>query len=205
MIERPRRFDGDETDAAIDRAVREIMSRDPAPGFRQRVLARLQREPGVPWTWGRIGLIATASAVVLLLAMWTRTPQPQPLHQPVPEPRRAELERPVAPPAPTPTPKLLPTMPPSGVKREPRAVARRVRTSASDRRVAAASIDPAEERLERIDAARPPDARLEANPRPPGDPLNIPLLQIRPLETGEIRVKPMTVGPIVIVPLLPPR
>jgi hypothetical protein len=203
MIERTRRFDGDETDAAIDRAVREMMRHDPAPGFRQRVLARLQREPRVAWTWERIGLIATASAVVLLVAMWTRTPQPQPLHQPVSEPRRAELERPVAPPAPT--PKLPPATLPAGVHREPRAVVRRAPTPASDRRVTAASIDPAEERLERIEATRPPDGRMEANPRPTGNPLNISPLQIRPLETGEIRVKPMTVGPIVIVPLLPPR
>ncbi len=192
MTDQPR-FDGDETDAAIDRAVRDIMSRDAAPGFRRRVVARLEREPGAVWTWGRFGLIATAAAVVLLLAVWTRTPPP--LQQPVSEPRRAELVRPVDEPAPTPT-RPAPTAAPSGVKREARAVAeRRTQTPTRDRRVAAASIEPAEERLE----------RGEANPRPPGDPLSIPPLQIRPLETGEIRVKSMTVGPLVVVPLLPPR
>jgi hypothetical protein len=205
MTERPRRFDGDGTDAAIDRAVREIMNRDAAPGFRRRVVARLEREPRIAWTWGQFGLIATAAAVVLLLAVWARTPQP--LQQPVSEPRRAELVRPVVEPAPTPTRPATTPAAPSDVKREARAVAeRRTQTPTSDRRVTAASIDPAEERLERGTAnPRVPDGRVETTRRPSGDPLSIPPLQIRPLETGEIRMKSMTVGPLVVVPLLPPR
>ena len=187
-----RRFEGDAADAAIDRAVREIMSTDAAPGFRHRVLARLEDRPRAAWAWGRLGLVAGAAAIVVFLAMWTRTERrpdvPAASKQPVVAEQRTEI------PAPAPrTPTATRT--PQADRRTPRAVARHS-PRPSERRVTAASIDAAEEALER---------GAPHNARPPGDALGIPPLQIRPLETPEIVVKPVTIGPIVVVPLLPPR
>jgi hypothetical protein len=63
----------DAADAAIDRAVREIMSAEPRPGFRRRVLDRLAQNRRTPWSVPRLGLAAAAAAaVVLALFMWTR-------------------------------------------------------------------------------------------------------------------------------------
>jgi hypothetical protein len=187
-----RRFDGDATDAAIDRAVREIMSTDAAPGFRHRVLARLEDRPRAAWAWGRLGLVASAAAIVVLLVMWTRT-EPRPdapaaTTQPMVAEQRTEVP---APPPSTPTA----TPAPQPDRRAPRAVVRRSSAS-SERRVTATSIDAAEEALER---GAPPNAR------PPGDDAGVPPLQIRALEVPEIVVKPVTIGPIVVVPLPPPR
>jgi hypothetical protein len=63
----------DAADAAIDRAVREIMSAEPRPGFRRRVLDRLAENRRPAWSVPRLGFgAAAAAAVVLALFMWTR-------------------------------------------------------------------------------------------------------------------------------------
>ena len=186
-----RRFDDDAADAAIDRAIREIMSTDVAPGFRQRVLARLDDHPRAAWAWGRLGLAAGAAAIVVVLAMWMRTHPttdvPAPITQPAVAEQRADRPPPSSAPSATPAP---PTQRP-----QPRAVARRSSPPPSERRVTAASIAAAEEALER---GAPPSAR-------PSDGADVAPLEIRSLEVPEIVVKPMTIGPIVLVPLPPPR
>jgi hypothetical protein len=200
-----RGLDADAADAAIDRAVRELMNGEPKPGFRERVLARLDDESRTHWlgstlAWPRLGFAAIAVAIVFALALWMRpfdrtaepelaNVRPQVVEQPAapPTPERAV-------PAPAPVPRIADRQPsPDVVKPRPGATAERALSTTTDRRVAAASIKPAEEALERTATSAPID---------PG---SIPPLNVRPLETPEIIVRPLAVGPLMIVPLLPPR
>ena len=74
----------DPADAAIDRAIRDIMSAEPRPGFKNRVLMRLAQEPPAPlWTRPRLGLAAAAVALALMLAIWMRPSEPVPAPTPV--------------------------------------------------------------------------------------------------------------------------
>jgi hypothetical protein len=69
------RGDGDRiADVAIDRAVREIMSAEAGPAFRQRVMTRILSEPAAPArAWLPHLTIAAAALVVLILAFaWPR-------------------------------------------------------------------------------------------------------------------------------------
>lgn len=59
-------------DRAIDRAVREIMSAEPGPGFRYRVMRRLSGPEPVRWSWTRRGMAAAAVALLLAVAVWIR-------------------------------------------------------------------------------------------------------------------------------------
>jgi cytoskeletal protein RodZ len=69
-------------DVAIDRAVREIMSADPGPAFRQRVMARIGADSAAarrPWL---SQLVVAAAVVVLAFAaiLWMRrAPAPAPV------------------------------------------------------------------------------------------------------------------------------
>ena len=83
MSETPLDRDRDRiADVAIDRAVREIMSADPGPAFRQRVLARIVADSGAarrPWL---PQLVVAAAVVVLAFAaiLWMRrAPAPAPV------------------------------------------------------------------------------------------------------------------------------
>ena len=72
MSDFPRRLASEaRIDHAIDRAVRDMMHVDPRPGFRGRVLARLDPEPvrrSVPALW-RFAVLAGAVAVLVLAVM----------------------------------------------------------------------------------------------------------------------------------------
>ena len=194
-----RRFDGDAADAAIDRAVREIMSTDTAPRFRQRVLARLEDRSGDVWAWGRLGFVASAAAMVVVLAIWMRTER-RPEAPVATKPPAVAAQRPEQPTPPTSAstpPSASPATTAAGpARRAPGAVARRSAPAPTERRVTAASVAAVEEALER---------GATTNARPADDATVVPPLQIRPLEVPEIMVKPVTIGPIVVVPLLPPR
>jgi hypothetical protein len=189
MSEHPLRpFAGDAADAVIDRAVREIMSSEPRPGFRQRVLARLGDEPRTAWSWTRLGFAAGAVAMVVMLAFWAR---PEPTITP---PVTAPPQRAAQPPGPIESAGTIPPpIPPT--RRERRELVRTAPPAAADRRVTAASVNPVEEAAE----VNAPTAR------PAIDPMTIAPLQVRPLETPEIIVRPVAVGPLMIVPVLPPR
>lgn len=65
-------------DAAIDRAVREIMDVDPDAAFRARVLARLERGPAgwSAWASGRMAMAGIGVALVLIAGVLLRTPAP---------------------------------------------------------------------------------------------------------------------------------
>jgi hypothetical protein len=58
----------DAADRVIDRAVREIMGAEPRPGFRRRVLARLDEEPRPLWTWTRVA-VAGVGALAIIMAL----------------------------------------------------------------------------------------------------------------------------------------
>ena len=159
MTEQPSRpFAGEAAiaaDAAIDRAVREIMSAEPRPGLRQRVLARLDEEPRTDmWSWARLGLVAGAAAIVLL-AIWARTdrtvapagtaPQQaasQPQAGPAKPPPQRRRSR-----APQPPWRRMRRAGRSSSRSGPRIV-RNAPAAPTDRRVSAASVNPAEETQE---------------------------------------------------------
>ena len=67
-------------DRAIDRAVRDMMHADPRPGFRRRVLARLERESTRASMFSPLAIATTALAVLVLavvVARWSiHTPTP---------------------------------------------------------------------------------------------------------------------------------
>ena len=201
MTERHLRgLDSDAADAAIDRAVRELMNGEPAPGFRQRVFARLDDNSRAHWpgsttlTWPRLGFVAIAAAIVLALALWMRpidrTAEPKLANAPAPA---AEQPAALAPP---PVPRIADRQPsPDVAKPRTATTAKRALARATDRRISAANVSTAEEALE----------RTATKDRATMDPGSIAPLNVRPLETPEIIVRPLAIGPLMIVPLLPPR
>jgi hypothetical protein len=62
----------DAADRAIDRAVREIMSAEPRPGFRYRVFARLDERPRFASTWTRVALSAVGALAIILAIVVAR-------------------------------------------------------------------------------------------------------------------------------------
>ncbi len=71
------RRDDSHLDAAIDRAVRDLMSVEPRAGLRERVLAELTGEPARAAWWPRLALgsAAVAAAAVVLLMIVNRPPE----------------------------------------------------------------------------------------------------------------------------------
>jgi hypothetical protein len=73
MSDIPRRLASESRlDRAIDRAVRDMMHVDPHPGFRSRVLARLEPEPARFAMVMRLAIVAGALAVLVLGVMVIR-------------------------------------------------------------------------------------------------------------------------------------
>lgn len=78
-----RRQDTDAFDAAIDRAVRELMDVEPRADLRGRIIARIERprvlagrvfRPGVRWTWVLAPVAAAALVVIAVVLMRPATP-----------------------------------------------------------------------------------------------------------------------------------
>jgi hypothetical protein len=123
-----------EVDAAIDRAVREIMSVEPRPGFRRRVLERLTGAPPARRTWARVTVgMTAAAAATLIAALWFSTPErstapttptlarqqpaevaPGPPPSPKTEPKEPAVNKPIRPPRARPTPRTQVPQPPPG-------------------------------------------------------------------------------------------
>lgn len=51
---------------------------EPDPGFADRVVAHLAREPGDPFGWAVMRILPATLALALLLAWWTATNTPDP-------------------------------------------------------------------------------------------------------------------------------
>jgi hypothetical protein len=179
----------DAADAAIDRAVREIMSAEPRPGFRRRVLDRLAEDRRTPWSAPRLGLAAAAvAAVVLALFMWTRPADRTPGTTAGP----TEVASAV-PPAGT-RPDRAPDMAPPRRAGAPRAgPLEGAPTDADSRLVQAASIETGDTLRE--------VSQIDALPWQP--PLVVQSLQTPPPTMSDIVVDAITVGDIAPSPLEP--
>ena len=186
-------------DDAIDRAVREMMSGEPASDLRQRVLDSISRPQPRAFAWSTLAYGSAALAVMVLLVLSFVTRRPD-----VPETRiagarsvaPAAAPTAAAPAAPQPTPQPAASSPtrnqPSS--RPPRTISAPPAGAPSfaDRRVEAASIagEPAPE--------TPPATSAERlTPVAP--------IGISTIGTKEIQIAPITIGRIEIAPLTPQR
>jgi hypothetical protein len=130
----------DRLDAAIDRAVREMLDVEPPAGLRGRVLQRIQtsshggRAASGSGRWLVWAALPIAVAVVMLALLLPR-PSP-PTHAPV----TAAITRPAANPPAAPPRRELPRVAPSP-RADVMASRRAPASGAAERRIAAASID----------------------------------------------------------------
>jgi hypothetical protein len=181
-------------DAAIDRAVREIMSAEPRPGFRHRVLERLTDAPPARWTWARVTVGIATAAATLVAAIWLSAPE----HSTAPTAPTVARQQPteVAPPPASPTP---------GTEVEQPVVKKPLRPPASL---------PARPRTQ---VPQPPPGRVEATSLPRVQPQQLegvkptavnavePIL-LPPLQpVPAVDVRRLIIERITIQPLSPPR
>jgi hypothetical protein len=182
-----------DVDAAIDRAVREIMSAEPNPGFRRRVLERLTDTPPARWTWARLTVGIGAAAAMVVAAIWLAAPERSTTPTAPAVVRHQPVE--VAPPDPSPAPKIEVTQP---VVKKP------------GRPAAAAS--------PRTKVPQPPPGRVEATSLQLAQPTQLDEGQPQPNAVSAIepiRVQPLQPIPAVdlrrliieriTIPPLPPR
>jgi hypothetical protein len=184
------RRDDSRLDAAIDRAVRDLMRAEPRAGLRERVLAELAGEPARTVWWPRVafGSAAAVVAVVVVLMMLNR-PAPPPVDRTIAGavPPTAVPEHTGQLPEP---PKLTPPVPADGLRS--RTFARS--SAVEDRPVQAASIEAGESiAIEPMTAVE----RLA-----PIDPIRI--AQLEAPTVPETSIKPITIERIEITPLTPP-
>jgi hypothetical protein len=188
------RRDDSRLDAAIDRAVRDLMSVEPRAGLRERVLAELTGEPARAVWWPRLALgsAAVAVAVVVLLMIVNRPPA-----RPVDRTIAGATPRAATPANTGETAKLPGATPPVhvDVPRAQAATQRPVVEDRQDRLVQAASIAASEP------IAIEPMTAVE--PLAPIDPIRIARLET---PAGlDISIKPITIARIEITPLTPQR
>lgn len=179
-------------DAAIDRAVREIMSAEPRPGFRRRVLERLTDAPPARWSWARVTVGMAAAAATLVGALWLSTPDRSPApaaptlarHQPV----DVVLPAPAPSPSPTTKPRQLAVNKTLGSGNAPRTVLRKPVAQPAPGRVEATSL-------------------LLVQPQPQPNAVDtmeaIRVSPLQPLPDADVRRR--IIERITIPPLSPPR
>jgi hypothetical protein len=167
-------------DDAIDDAVRDMMAVEPRPGMPQRVLARLQSTTQ-PWlTIPRLAAgAALAMAVAIIVLFVDRTPNELPNRTVMvhaPQPSRPSSHG-----VPIPDSPVLPAKPPPG-RPAPR--------------VGAAAYESSTE-------ATPTPVRI--TPLDPVVPITIGRVEPDVIETKEIMIPALTVDPLEVEPLSPPR
>jgi len=189
-------------DDAIDRAVREMMSAEPASDLRQRVLDTITRprRRAIAWSALAYGSAALAAIVLLVVSLVTRRPD-------VPETRVAgtttvsPAAAPTRPPPVAPQPAEQPAVSSPGRSQSPARRPREASTppvggpNVADRRVEAASI-PGALALESETGS--------AAPLKPVVPLGIATIGAQPIATKEIGIAPIEIVRIEIAPS-PPR
>src|SRR5262245_3404152 len=126
--------DRDSVDAAIDRAVRDMLAVEPRPGMRQRVLARINEPQRRPALWPMLAG-ATALAAIVTIALLNRSQQSAIVAPPVAPPVVVATREPAAEPKPA-IPVAPPTATPAAPPRPPRASAR----PAPERRMVQATV-----------------------------------------------------------------
>jgi hypothetical protein len=190
-------------DDAIDRAVRDIMRRDPPAGLRGRVLSRVDLPGRRVVTWPRAAVAATAVAAAAIAVVTLRPLPPAPRSEP---PRAADHR-----PGPQQPLSSVTTPPPRSADvpvahRPPPAPREPVRTATfapPDGRVAAASVDTAA-----VPAPAEPRGRIveDAGGPPSPPPIVIDALTPpAPIEIAPIVVAPMQLPRIHPSPVPPPR
>jgi hypothetical protein len=181
-----------DVDAAIDRAVREIMRAEPRPGFSLRVLRRLTDVPAPRWTWSRLGTAAAAAALALFAMFWSITPQ-RSLDTTVARQEPAASAPPQQPPPERPRdPVVLPQV-------ENQIAPRRTRIDFRQPppgRVEAASILPED---------APEAGRLQVRPLDAIEPIHIAPVQLQALGVSEVVVRGLVIDRITIPPLSRPQ
>lgn len=182
---------GTRVDAAIDRELRRMVSLDPAPGLRRRVLARLDARAAGPAWWPRLAAAGAALALVVLAVLFLR-----PNHVPPQDTLAVDAPARPAPAAPGPEATLAHEDSPSDAP-SPRVSARtpvvedlppppRMDTvfgGAPDGRIAAASADP-------VEAVTLP-VHAETGALPTLDPIEIAPIVISPIE-----IRPLLPAPV---------
>lgn len=180
-------------DDAIDRAVRDLVRRDPPAGFRRRVLSRLD-SPAAPRTllWPGLATAAAALAVVTMVVMMRDEPG-----GPAPAPQRTAVGEPA------PSPAVVPTTPLQGRTTE-RGTPPRLRRPSEDEPVRMATFGPRDGRVSA--------ASLKEAPPPAADRLDeaaaehATLAPPPPIAVGRIEPPPpLAIPPIVVVPIQIPR
>jgi len=187
-------------DAAIDRAVREMMSVEPRADLRRRVLAELAGEPARAALWPRLAFGSAALAVVAIFVfMFVNRPTDPAVEQAI-----VRSQPPAVAPGNTAgarepgtgtAPKTAGRAPDRAEEPPARTVARR--PVVENRPVQAASLDTAEP------IAIEPMASVER--LKPIDPIGIANLDAPEVPAAETSIKPITIEPIEITRLTPPR
>jgi hypothetical protein len=182
---------------AIDRAVHDIVHREPPPGLRRRVMARLEAPRPPARFLPRLAFVAAAAVVVAGVTMAVfRTNGPDATTPParVAAAQPAAIERPPLPPAPESA-----AAPPSPVSAGRPPAARR----APERRPI---VDPSQltrifgERQGRVGAASLPEGprALPAGDAVPVPPAAVGLPALPDIQIAPIRIEPIPVPPITI-------
>jgi hypothetical protein len=187
----------DSADAAIDRAVREIMSAEPRPGFKLRVLARLRAEPDATspgWAWPRVAVAAIGAAAIVFVIIMSRPADRRPESPPIAQTTPATS---AAPPAEAPrladrSKSSQTSSPMRDLRETPRAEPRVVR---------AASLIP----LEAAEASHPENT-VTSEVSSAIEPISVPALQMAPIPTPHVEIRPLpALDRIAISPLSPLR
>ena len=187
-------------DDAIDRAVREMMSAEPAGDLRQRVLDTITRPRQRAFAWSALAYSSAALAAIVLLVVSLVTRRPD-----VPETRVAGTQS-VSPAAAPTTPTPVDPQP----AQQP-AVSLPGRSPSSPRQARGTSTPPVGVQNfadRRVEAASIPGAleseTTAAAPLEPVVPLGIATIGAEPIVTKEIGIAPIEIVRIEIAPL-PPR
>jgi hypothetical protein len=172
-------------DDAIDRAVREMMSVDPARGLESRVLARLESPRPVLFTTARFASAAALAAVVLAAIFLVRDPEParEAAVNPNEPPPVSEPSAPVRPPQPSPA--APPRLPAFAGNRGPLTTG--TRPPVADRAVAAAAVDE--------------PGTIAVEPLAHITPIEVTPVELRSIAPGDIAIPPLAVEPLQLPPL----
>lgn len=189
---------GGKLDAAIDRAVRQMVALEPPPGLRHRVLARLKQRETPAWGFFPRFALAGAALAVVILAVTMIQP-----NAPVAVPQESAVVATASP---------APEAAPSSVSQAPAdAVAPSSGTAQPRREPLPAPPQMAEvfgTRDSRVAAASVVDVPLDDPSTPetePGTTFRSPIAGLPPLRIEDLKVLPLQVTPLRINPLLAPR
>jgi hypothetical protein len=164
-----------EIDTAIDRAVRDLMNVDAVPGFRARVVDRLQKPARRPLSLRLVSFVA-AGAVFVLALVWMPSSPPAPT---APAPIARGVEAPAS--------RMAPQVEVAGVVRQP------VPQPAEARRARAAGVRDATHSI-------PPGVLTAADA--PATSI-APLIAIEPITVEPMATTPIATSAIEVAPLPP--